>query len=176
MTERTERPSAEIRIRAMKRDKFKCTYCGASGNDVELEVDHIIPASKGGSNHISNLTTACKACNMKKSDRDAEEFKRDPELDYSPLVGLFLHTLKDDVLPDGKTKAINNQGEIIADGGNYVVVRLFEWLMGEPSGVKIITKDVLFDYEKVRLYETSEAMRLYYNKYYSQSEVDDGDL
>jgi 5-methylcytosine-specific restriction protein A len=48
----------------MKRDKFRCTYCGAPGTDVELEVDHIIPVAKGGSHHMSNLTTACRMCNQ----------------------------------------------------------------------------------------------------------------
>jgi hypothetical protein len=167
MTEKTDRPSAEIRIRAMKRDRFMCTYCGASGNDAELEIDHIIPVSKGGSNHISNLTTACKACNMKKSNKSEEDFKRDRTLDYSPLVGLWLHTLCDEYIQNSCLKQIQNQGEIIADGGDYVVVRIFEWLMGEPSGVKIIKKNFLFDYEKVRLYESSEAMRRFYDMYYA---------
>ena len=67
-SEQFDGPSAAVRIRAMKRDKFRCTYCGASGNEVELEVDHIIARSKGGSHHISNLTTACRKCNQKKSD------------------------------------------------------------------------------------------------------------
>lgn len=62
-------PSAAVRIRVMKRDRFTCTYCGVSGQDAELEVDHIIPVAKGGSHHISNLTTACRNCNQSKGAR-----------------------------------------------------------------------------------------------------------
>jgi 5-methylcytosine-specific restriction endonuclease McrA len=49
-----------------------CVYCGATG--VPLERDHITPSSRGGSDRVSNLTVACRACNQKKGDRTAEEF------------------------------------------------------------------------------------------------------
>lgn len=71
MTKRTEGPSAAVRIRVMKRDRFACTYCGTPGTDAELEVDHIIAVAKGGSHHMSNLTTACRKCNQSKGDRPA---------------------------------------------------------------------------------------------------------
>jgi hypothetical protein len=55
-------------------EKFgrKCAYCGKTG--VPLEVEHIIPKSRGGSDRISNLTLACTPCNQKKNNRTAEEF------------------------------------------------------------------------------------------------------
>lgn len=68
MTKRTHGPSSKVKMRVMKRDRFQCTYCGAPGTDAELEVDHIIAVSIGGSHHMSNLTTACRACNQKKGD------------------------------------------------------------------------------------------------------------
>lgn len=68
MTKRTNGPSVAVKMRVMKRDRFQCTYCGAPGTEAELEVDHIIAVAKGGSHHMSNLTTACRACNQKKAD------------------------------------------------------------------------------------------------------------
>ena len=50
----------------------KCAYCGKTG--VPLEVEHIIPKSRGGTDRVSNLTIACRACNAKKGDQTAEEF------------------------------------------------------------------------------------------------------
>lgn len=60
--------STKLRWQVLKRDQFTCRYCGASAPDVKLEVDHITPKSKGGLDHISNLTTACEECNRGKSD------------------------------------------------------------------------------------------------------------
>jgi hypothetical protein len=37
--------------------------------DVALEVDHVIPESRGGATELGNLKTACWACNSGKSDR-----------------------------------------------------------------------------------------------------------
>lgn len=61
--------SKKTRFEVFKRDKFTCQYCGAQAPDVILEVDHIKPVSKGGTNDILNLVTACKRCNLGKSNR-----------------------------------------------------------------------------------------------------------
>lgn len=44
-----------------KRDNYTCQYCGKVGG--KLEVDHIFPFSKGGSDSLENLTTSCQKCN-----------------------------------------------------------------------------------------------------------------
>jgi len=59
----------KLRFEVFKRDSFACQYCGQKSPDVLLEVDHIEPVSKGGSNELFNLITSCKACNAGKSDR-----------------------------------------------------------------------------------------------------------
>ena len=52
--------SKTLRFEVFKRDSFKCQYCGKSAPEVTLEVDHIIPVAKGGSNEIFNLITSCR--------------------------------------------------------------------------------------------------------------------
>ena len=49
-----------------------CAYCGAK--DTPLEIEHIKPKSKGGSNRVSNLTLACRPCNEKKGNLEIEQF------------------------------------------------------------------------------------------------------
>ncbi|MEU9718485.1 RNA-guided endonuclease IscB [Streptomyces sp. NPDC047976] len=49
-----------------------CAYCGATG--VPLNIDHIHPRSRGGSDRISNLCTACVPCNEKKSNQPVADF------------------------------------------------------------------------------------------------------
>ena len=55
-------------------EKFnrKCVYCGKE--DVSLEVEHIVPKSRGGSNRVDNLTISCHDCNQEKDNQTAEEF------------------------------------------------------------------------------------------------------
>lgn len=55
---------AKVRKVVFARDDFTCTYCGVKGG--ELECDHFIPVSRGGSNAFSNLTAACRGCNRNK--------------------------------------------------------------------------------------------------------------
>lgn len=56
-----------------------CVYCGAE--NVPLEVEHIIPKSKGGGNRVSNLTLACRCCNQKKGNDPIEKFlKKKPAI------------------------------------------------------------------------------------------------
>jgi len=50
----------------------KCAYCGKK--DVPLEVEHIVPKSRGGTDRISNLTISCSKCNQRKGNKTAEEF------------------------------------------------------------------------------------------------------
>lgn len=54
------------------RDNYTCAYCGQVGGI--LEVDHVIPISKGGTNYNSNLKTACRKCNRQKKDKSVDEF------------------------------------------------------------------------------------------------------
>lgn len=59
-----------LRLFVFERDKFRCVYCGLGAKDgAILNVDHIMPVSKGGSSEIDNLQTLCRACNNGKADR-----------------------------------------------------------------------------------------------------------
>jgi hypothetical protein len=71
------------RFEILKRDGFTCQYCGKKGATVRLEVDHIEPQSKGGSDDDENLITACFECNRGKSDIQViNENKKESEADY----------------------------------------------------------------------------------------------
>jgi Restriction endonuclease len=62
----------EVREYVLEKWGRKCAYCGKQ--DVPLEIDHIQPRSKGGGDHVSNLTLACHRCNQKKNSRSIEDF------------------------------------------------------------------------------------------------------
>lgn len=61
-----------LREQIKKRDNYTCQKCGLSIYDephLLLEVDHLIPISKGGLSEESNLITLCWMCNRAKSDK-----------------------------------------------------------------------------------------------------------
>jgi 5-methylcytosine-specific restriction endonuclease McrA len=69
----------ELRQYVLLKWKHTCAYCGASG--VSLELDHVVPRSRHGSDRESNRVPACHSCNQQKGDRTIEEFLRDrPEV------------------------------------------------------------------------------------------------
>jgi len=65
----------EAREYLLNKFQHTCMYCGKK--DVPLQVEHIVPRSKGGSNRISNLGIACVPCNQKKSNKPIEDFVKD---------------------------------------------------------------------------------------------------
>lgn len=65
--------SKKKRFEIFKRDSFTCQYCGNQAPDVVLNVDHIEPVSKGGTNKLTNLVTSCFDCNSGKSDRELND-------------------------------------------------------------------------------------------------------
>jgi ATP adenylyltransferase len=66
--------SGTIRYEVFKRAGTRCEACGISNEDKALEVDHIIPRNKGGTDDISNFQALCYSCNAMKRDRDNTDF------------------------------------------------------------------------------------------------------
>ncbi len=62
----------EVREYLLEKWNRICAYCGRG--EIPLQIEHIIPTSRGGTDRISNLTIACEGCNLKKRNRTAEEF------------------------------------------------------------------------------------------------------
>ena len=68
--------SGSIRYNVLKEAKFRCELCGISADTKALEVDHIIPRNKGGSDEMNNLQALCYSCNAMKRDKDSTDFRR----------------------------------------------------------------------------------------------------
>ena len=68
--------SGSIRYNVLKDAKFRCVLCGVSADTKALEVDHIIPRNKGGTDDISNLQALCYSCNAMKRDKDSTDFRK----------------------------------------------------------------------------------------------------
>jgi rubredoxin len=56
-----------LRFEILKRDNYRCQMCGVTAKDgATLEIDHIHPVSKGGTNDPDNLQVLCRDCNAGK--------------------------------------------------------------------------------------------------------------
>lgn len=62
----------------LARDNWTCCSCGRSSREdgITLEVDHIVPRSKGGTDDVENLQTLCKKCNIGKSNKDSTDLRK----------------------------------------------------------------------------------------------------
>lgn len=68
----------EVREYLLEKWGRQCAYCGVS--NVPLQIDHIHPKARGGSDRVSNLTLACAPCNLKKAAQDIALFlAKDPK-------------------------------------------------------------------------------------------------
>jgi 5-methylcytosine-specific restriction endonuclease McrA len=68
----------------LARDRYTCAYCAQRFRFEQLDMEHIVPRSKGGANSWMNLVTACKACNNRKANRTLQDAGM--KLHYVPYV------------------------------------------------------------------------------------------
>ena len=83
----------EIRSYVFNVFKHKCAYCKGASGDKILEIDHVRPKSKKGSDKLSNLVASCRQCNIAKGsmtlDQWAKRLQASPcELDKKRLSSL----------------------------------------------------------------------------------------
>jgi hypothetical protein len=62
-----------LRSQVLKKNNFKCQHCGKGVEDnIKLEIDHIVPKSKGGLDNLENYQVLCNECNKGKSNKFTE--------------------------------------------------------------------------------------------------------
>lgn len=97
----------EVREYLLNKWDRKCAYCGVE--NVPLQIEHIQPKAKGGSNRISNLCLACEKCNIKKSTKDIKDFlAKKPEI-LKRILSQAKRTLKDAAAVNSTRRALFNQ-------------------------------------------------------------------
>lgn len=83
----------EVREYLLEKWGRRCAYCGR--RDVSLEVEHLLPKSRGGSDRVSNLTLSCRPCNQAKGNWTVEEFGKAIGKDFSSIARHAKEPLKD---------------------------------------------------------------------------------
>jgi 5-methylcytosine-specific restriction endonuclease McrA len=69
-------PRAQVRFSRLNiyaRDENRCQYCGTPGDKTPLNLDHVVPRSRGGRTIWENVVCCCVPCNLKKAARTPQE-------------------------------------------------------------------------------------------------------
>jgi 5-methylcytosine-specific restriction endonuclease McrA len=69
-------PRREVRFTRRNiffRDRNRCQYCGRTFPQRDLNLDHVVPLSRGGTSSWENVVCACVACNSRKGNRTPRE-------------------------------------------------------------------------------------------------------
>lgn len=64
------------RTTVLTRDGFACVYCGRRLTEETVDLDHVVPRSRGGTDDPKNLAASCKRCNKSKGARTPQEWRR----------------------------------------------------------------------------------------------------
>jgi 5-methylcytosine-specific restriction endonuclease McrA len=55
------------------RDDGTCQYCGVKRPRAELNLDHVVPRSQGGTTSWENVVCSCVPCNLRKANRTPDQ-------------------------------------------------------------------------------------------------------
>ena len=96
----------ELKEYLLEKWQRKCAYCGAV--NLPLQIEHIKPKSKGGSNRTSNLTIACEKCNQAKNNMSVEVFLEDEPAILKKILSQAKAPLRDAAAVNATRYAIGN--------------------------------------------------------------------
>ena len=110
----------KLRSFIFSRSNGKCVYCGAEA----IEIDHIVPRAKGGTNSTYNLVASCRACNQMKSNKTLKEFDKLVGKDFSKL----------------EPKKLPKDAAIVQIARNYMIKKITELVPNTTTYSAWITK------------------------------------
>ncbi len=147
----------EVRVYVLFKWNHQCAYCDA--REAPLELDHVQPRSKHGSNRVSNLTLACISCNQRKSNRDVREFLHDDSARLARILAHMKAPLRDAAAVNATRWALNARLKILGlpveggSGGETAYNRVMRgldkthWLdavnVGRSTPASLIIKDIV---------------------------------
>ena len=151
--------SKKTRFEVFKRDSFTCQYCGSKSPDVILEVDHILPISKGGKNEILNLITACFDCNRG---------KRDNKISDNSVISKQRQQIEELNIRRQQLEMMLKWRDGISDIENITHKKAIEYFNKHFTGFKLSVigeKSIIKCVKKFGLKETLDAIDISINKY-----------
>lgn len=109
----TDPVPGSLRNRVLQEADGRCELCGATKKERPLDVDHIVPRSKGGKNTYDNLQVLCSKCNRAKGNKDDTDLKGFKAADHEPSCLFCSEELRE--------RAVEEYGSVFAIKDAYPV-------------------------------------------------------
>lgn len=117
----TDPVSDVLRYRVLMESGGRCALCGATKNERPLDVDHILPKSKGGKNVYENLQVLCSKCNRSKGNKDDTDFRDDLTKDSDPNCRFCYDNIKRRIVQEMDT-VVAIQDAYPVTNGHYLII------------------------------------------------------
>lgn len=114
--------SGSMRYNVLKRAKGRCELCGVKAETKALEVDHIVPRSKGGSDTEANFQALCYSCNANKGNKDDTDFRSWSEFfEQRECDCLFCGQLDSRIVTENELAYVIRDGFPVTEGHTLVI-------------------------------------------------------
>lgn len=114
--------SGTVYFDVMKESGGKCALCGATKESRPLDVDHIIPTSRGGKSTKDNLQVLCFKCNRSKGNRDSTDFRSSTGADFETSCPFCYSNMeKSKVLEENDTVYAVKDGCPVSEGHLLII-------------------------------------------------------
>lgn len=120
--------SEEIRRKLIEKSHGKCNICGRG--DVPLNIDHIIPKFRGGTDSVTNLRAVCPSCNVLTHRTDPERIE---DLRETQSRGLEMEREAGRLFAERGFAVLS--GSTGPHGGTALFARKVDLVSGQPTSI-----------------------------------------
>lgn len=150
-----------LRYQVLKESGGKCALCGATKKERPLDVDHIIPRSKGGKNVYENLQVLCSLCNQNKGNKDNTDFRNDANLDEIADCKFCYQNIKKRVIEELDSFVAIKDGYPVTKGHTLVIPKRHVAEYFDLSDAERREADHLLKYLKQEMYKKDPTITGY---------------
>ena len=150
-----------LRYRVLKESGGRCANCGATKKKRPLDVDHIIPKSKGGKNIYENLQVLCSLCNQEKGNKDNTDFRYDASPDSVPDCKFCYQNIKGRIIEELDTVVAIKDGYPVTKGHTLVIPKRHAPEYFDLSDADRRDVDSLLKFLKQQLYKNDPSITGY---------------
>ena len=117
----TDPVPGSLRFQVLKESSGRCALCGATKKERPLDVDHIIPRSRGGKTVYENLQVLCSKCNQEKNNKDSTDFRNDGALEFVPDCKFCYEKVKPRIIAEHGAVVAIKDGYPVTEGHTLVI-------------------------------------------------------